>query len=142
MLSRILFAPGFILGLLILISVANGIVTSTGFYYHAVGTVDRFHIDSILHFLAGAWLAAVFFYLAARSKNIFDARAHIFVAFIGALAFTALIGVLWEFFEFGLDVVFKLSQQARFLDTIEDLAADCLGAFFMNLIYIRALRSS
>lgn len=50
--------------------------------------------------------------------------------FVFVLSFVALIAVLWEFFEWGIDVVFRSATQGGLEDTLGDLFFGLLGGFF------------
>ena len=47
---------------------------------------------------------------------------------------TIALGVVWEFFEWGTDVVFGLESQVSLDDTMLDLFSDFLGGVFMSLL--------
>jgi len=71
------------------------------------------HWDTILHTINGFLCAAIGFSLIDilnRSKRFHTQMSPIFVALV-AFCFSMTIGVLWEFFEFGMDEVFKTDMQ-------------------------------
>lgn len=91
-------------------------------------------IDKILHFLGGAWLAVAFFYYIGEFNVSFIKNLAL------VLGFVALIGVLWEFFEVGMEF---LAGNNPFVaipdlaaDTMEDLAADLFGGFIVSSAYL------
>lgn len=56
------------------------------------------------------------------------AAPHLSVAFF-AFCFAVTVGVIWELFEFGMDVLFGLNmQKSGLLDTMFDLIVDVIGA--------------
>lgn len=83
-----------------------------------LGEISAFYIkfpywDTILHTLNGFLCAALGFSLVDIMNN--DKRlkfelSPLFMA-ITAFCFSMTIGVLWEFFEFGMDVIFSLDMQ-------------------------------
>lgn len=69
--------------------------------------------DSILHTINGFLCAAIGFSLIDilnRSEKFHTKMTPAFVALV-AFCFSMTIGVLWEFFEFGMDVTFKTDMQ-------------------------------
>jgi len=74
----------------------------------------NFHYwDTLLHTTWGFLCAAVGFSLVEilnRSKNIRFELSPLFLA-ICAFCFSMAIGVIWEFFEFGMDYVFHMDMQ-------------------------------
>ena len=113
------------------------------FYYNVP------HWDTILHTFSGAALGALGFSVISllnKSETITFDLSPFFVA-IFALCFAVTIGVVWEFYEFGMDFFFgtnmqkhsletgePLLGQAALLDTMKDLMVDTLGASVMCLI--------
>jgi uncharacterized membrane protein YjdF len=86
-------------------------------------------LDSALHFLAGAGTAAAVFYYWVRRLPI----ASRLEAIVIIVSLTALAGLFWEFYEFGIDIIFGnqnsfWKQQYGLADTLEDLFFDFLGA--------------
>lgn len=71
------------------------------------------HWDTILHTLNGFLCAAIGFSLIDilnRSSKININLSPIFVAVV-AFCFSMTVGVLWEFFEFGMDTYFRTDMQ-------------------------------
>ena len=69
--------------------------------------------DTILHTINGFLCAAIGFSLIDilnRSEKFHTKMTPAFVALV-AFCFSMTIGVLWEFFEFGMDVTFKTDMQ-------------------------------
>ena len=83
-----------------------------------LGEISAFYIkfpywDTILHTLNGFLCAALGFSLVDimnNNKKLKFELSPVFMA-ITAFCFSMTIGVLWEFFEFGMDVVFHLDMQ-------------------------------
>ena len=83
-----------------------------------LGEVQNFygifkHWDTILHTINGFLSAAIGFSLIDilnRSEKIKSKLSPVFVALV-AFCFSMTIGVLWEFFEFGMDYVVKTDMQ-------------------------------
>ncbi len=73
--------------------------------------------DTILHTINGFIMAAIGFALIDILNQ--DPRFHInmspfFVAFV-AFCFSMTVGVVWEFFEFGMDQIFGMDMQKDFI---------------------------
>ena len=85
------------------------------------------HWDTILHTINGFLCAAVGFALVDllnESKNIKFQLSPIFVAIV-AFCFSMTIGVFWEFFEFGCDMLLKTDMQKDFvINSISSVALD------------------
>lgn len=106
----------------------SGISVSTGnhcphFYFSAeiLGEIRSFYMrflywDTVLHTLNGFLCAAIGFSLVdimnRQRKMKFD-LSPLFMA-ITAFCFSMTIGVLWEFFEFGMDFLWNLDMQKRY----------------------------
>jgi len=83
-----------------------------------LGEINEFYIhfthwDTILHTLNGFLCAAIGFSMIdiLNRKEVFHTKmSPIFVALV-AFCFSMTVGVLWEFFEFGMDRVFKYDMQ-------------------------------
>jgi hypothetical protein len=98
-------------------------------------------LDEVLHFIAGAWVALLWWHMLGRRSfdMIKESVQHKAVFILLTLSFVALIGVLWEFFEFGLDAVvmarygFPLNQPS-IGDTLSDLLLDILGGLSLALL--------
>lgn len=90
-------------------------------------------IDRVLHFSAG-FSAAALFISAFRHSELNNFAAFLkspILTILLAVSFTALIGVLWEFYEFGFGDSYSLA------DTIEDLRLDLAGGFLAALLGLK-----
>ena len=94
---------------------AHEILGELGSYY-----ITRPYWDTMLHITCGFLMAAVGFamidILNQSSRVKFDLSP--LVCAVAAFCFSMTIGVLWEFFEFGMDVLFRTDMQK---DTILNL---------------------
>lgn len=95
-----------------------------------LGEVNAYYIkipmwDTMLHTLNGFLMAAIGFSLVDifnRSERFLVKLSPIFVAIV-AFCFSMTIGVLWEFFEFGMDMLFHTDMQKDFfIDAIHSVA--------------------
>lgn len=83
-----------------------------------LGEINAFYIkipiwDTILHTTNGFLMAAIGFALIDifnRSERFSISMSPYFVAFF-AFCFSMTVGVIWEFFEFGMDQIFSLDMQ-------------------------------
>lgn len=86
-----------------------------------LGEVNAYYVriplwDTMLHTTNGFLMAAVGFSLVDifnRSERFLIKLSPVFVAIV-AFCFSMTIGVLWEFFEFGMDVLFHTDMQKDF----------------------------
>lgn len=91
--------------------------------------------DIALHFSGGIFvgLFTIWFIFNKTNLPIQKEKLPFYIVFILVISFTALIGVLWEFYEFILDQItgYKSSimvMQENLKDTMSDLLMDLLGA--------------
>lgn len=111
--------------------------------FHALATTYHWYwkfplVDIPAHIAGGIWLGLVFFYFIHPRLQITSYR--LLVNIILALAFVALLGVLWEFYEFIYD--FFISKSLYFgnsfliekrIDVIKDLFFDLVGGLLFSL---------
>ena len=120
-------SPAFLLTFLVIIAISQWI-----------GIAERWHTDifwftATLHVLGGGWGAIFFAFLGERIRGFSPLRSMDgFARFIVTLGFVALLGVLWELFEFFLDrisvSITGIQMQPGLIDTMGDLAMDLAGA--------------
>lgn len=86
--------------------------------------------DTVLHTLNGFLMAAIGFALVDilnRNKKISFQLSPAFLAVV-AFCFSTTIGVIWEFFEFGMDQIFHLDMQKdTIVNTIYSVMLDPAG---------------
>lgn len=101
-----------------------------------LGEINAFYIkipvwDTMLHTTNGFLMAAIGFALVDlfnRSERFSIKMSPYFVAFV-AFCFSMTVGVVWEFFEFGMDWFFHTDMQKDWiLPTISSVKLDPLGA--------------
>jgi hypothetical protein len=119
--------------------------SAADFYYHF------WWWDIILHIGSGFLLGIVGFlvlFLLNHTDRLPEGMRPAFLCFFG-VTFAVFLGVLWEIFEFAVDVIVPgtnmLSWETGPRDTIVDLAVDTLGAIFVALLgwaYIKTGRYS
>ncbi|MGL4608004.1 MAG: hypothetical protein ACRCU3_11125 [Eubacteriaceae bacterium] len=95
-----------------------------------MGEINEYYLifprwDDMLHTMNGFLCAAIGFSLIDilnRNENVKFSLSPAFVALV-AFCFSMTVGVLWEFFEFGMDVFFKTDMQK---DTILPMISSVL----------------
>jgi len=132
-----MLSPKFILGLLIFI-LSFHILATVNYWYQTYAWLDM-----SMHFLGGFWVALTATALISNfqfpiSNEIL--KQKFLSLFIVILSFVALVGVLWEFFEFGYDVFifskgYSGALQQGVGDTMSDLFFDLLGGLAFLVIY-------
>lgn len=100
-----------------------------------------------MHLLGGLWAGFLFFYLIEKFKLIENLdkdnlKNKIFIT-ISAIGFVSLVGILWEFYEFAVDVLVlkKYPYYNVFgyilFDTLKDLFNDLIGVLWSIIIYLK-----
>lgn len=97
-------------------------------------------IDIPLHIAGGAWVALAFFYLQCRHVLLFSALPFLF-SLIAVAGVVMLVGVAWEWFEFGFDYIFvpehaEWRAQLGLVDTMGDLLADLTGGVLVGVYFL------
>ena len=136
---RVLSSPVLLLAFLFVIFILHIFAFSSNWYWDFDG------LDSVYHFIGGSWSALLFFYIFFKRERIFSITSYPWTTAIFALGFVALIGVGWEFFEFGFDYIFAEYETVRkaqlgVYDIMVDLFSDLIGGAMISLIFIRASR--
>lgn len=100
--------------------------------------------DIPMHIAGGAWVALLFFYLFGDKWKALSPSRGFMPTLLLCLGFVALVGVLWEFYEYAYDFLiagkFSLfGEQSRGLfDALKDLFDDLLGGFGIAVVmYLR-----
>lgn len=122
--------------IILLFIFAAEIFGEIGEYYESVGYWDT-ALHTINGFLCGAIGVSMIDILNRNNKFAFS-MSPIFVALV-AFCFSMTIGVLWEFFEFGMDMIFKTDMQR---DTIiNTISSYKLSPFDKNVTAIVQIES-
>ena len=99
--------------------------------------------DILLHGWSGVLLGTVGFilvYILNTASGVRVVMSPFFVAFF-ALCFAVTCGVVWEVFEFSMDIVFGTNmQKSGLVDTMGDLMIDTAGALIVSVNGFFALR--
>ena len=92
--------------------------------------------DILLHSWSGVLLGTIGFllvYILNKASGVDVIMSPFFIAFF-ALCFAVTCGVVWEVFEFLMDVVFKTDmQKSGLVDTMWDLIVDTGGALIVSV---------
>ena len=108
---------------MILILLVHGWALLTSAYFYI------WWLDLLLHAAGGFWAGALGLYIF---RETFLSG---FLRMLAAVGFAALVGILWELLEFGVNQVWETLGRIAFLqpslrDTMADLLADLAGSFF------------
>lgn len=100
-----------------------------------LGEIQAYYIifpgwDTLLHTINGFLMAAIGFALVDilnRNERFSIQLSPVFVAIV-AFCFSMTIGVIWEFFEFGMDQIFRLDMQKdTIINSISSVMLDPAG---------------
>ncbi|OGM89383.1 hypothetical protein A3J77_01170 [Candidatus Wolfebacteria bacterium RBG_13_41_7] len=116
---------------------------------HIIATFNYWYwtytwFDIPMHFLGGFWVAMVYFWINAKVEILnseFSKLPKWLVNLLFILSFIALIGVLWEFYEFIFDFFNGKTGmfQGSSADTMGDLFFDLVGGTTAFAIFYRKL---
>ncbi len=112
-----------------------------GSFYHWYDAV--LWLDIPMHLIGGMWVALLFVYLFEKYLLKLE-QVHFFRSLILALGFVALIGILWEFYEYLSDVyIYKIHplnlvfNPKNYPDTLSDIVNDLVGGTaVLSIIYL------
>ncbi len=90
--------------------------------------------DEVLHFFGGWLVAALFLSFFEGQEGSRILSEHKFVLLVIVLSFTALIGVMWEFYEYLINY-FLQAFEMTLDDTLSDLLMDLLGGLSAGWLY-------
>jgi hypothetical protein len=93
--------------------------------------------DAILHMLSGFVIAMVAFIIVKQLHEDVDIRVTLSPFFVSlfAVSFSMAVGVVWEIFEYLMDVWFGTNmQKSGLVDTMEDLIVATIGALIVGLL--------
>jgi hypothetical protein len=121
--------------------------------FHSAAVIQQWYItltwiDIVLHVLGGAWVALVFFYMQTRVAQGMERIMPWWFFLALALGFVMLVGVAWEWFEYGFDFFFAKENfawraQLGLTDTMGDLFADLAGGITVSAcLLFRRIRSA
>lgn len=114
-----------------------------------------FWFDTIMHIAGGIWVCALFIYISQKQKFNFSilntkiSKENLQITILNILipiGFVALIGILWEFYEFFMDVIiykkyiFYNAPGYILFDTLKDLFNDLLGGLLFIIFYSKNIK--
>lgn len=102
-------------------------------------------LDIVLHMVGGAWVVFAFFYVQRRYTLLFSALPFVF-SLVMVMGIVMLVGVAWEWFEFGFDYFFVPEAalwraQLGLTDTMGDLLADLMGGTLAGFYFLLRRRN-
>lgn len=120
--KRLFFTAFVLVGLLFLFN-----LMANAFYWYT----SIFGFDKIMHFFGGVFLAFLVCALRPRPLESPVGRSIIKVAFI-----VFIIGLGWEFFEYGVQFLIKGVHLADPIDSVGDLIFDVVGGIIGTFFVI------
>lgn len=121
-----------------------GLWITTAVFLHTLGSAGLYGLlyfwDNVTHAMSASLVAAVG-YTAARAIDLHSDDIHIPRRFVFVYIFIVVLsfGVIWELFEFGLDIAAEITgltmplAQHGLDDTVRDLMFNSLGALLVAL---------
>lgn len=91
-------------------------------------------IDIPLHFLGGVFVVLFFWWLGGKYQRFNLFHNDFLKNLIVYLSLAALVGVLWEFFEFSFDYFFVNSARFNYLNLAQVSKADTMADLFFDLV--------
>lgn len=125
----------------------EGIILCFIFAAEILGEINSFYTlipywDTVLHTINGFLMAAIGFALVDifnRSENFSLALSPVFLAVV-AFCFSMTIGVLWEFFECGMDLFFATDMQKdTFVSVINSVSLNAQGLNIVEHVPVESL---
>jgi len=121
-------------------------VVTAAVFIHAAGVEFDWYravpgYDVLAHFvsaLAVAFIAASIMYLLNFHTDFGALDAKFNIALV--VTFAMAMGVVWEFFEWGMDGLFNAGLQWSLNDTMKDLLTDTFGGLLAALMFVPYLR--
>ncbi|MDP3729158.1 MAG: hypothetical protein Q8R26_00155 [bacterium] len=103
------------------------------------------YLSAAMHFSGGVTMAILFFYFVQKIPELKVLLKKYAVILILALGFVALAGVLWELYEYFLDITLGDTGILPFVqstidDTMADFFFDLLGGLATSIIVLKVLR--
>ena len=99
------------------------------------------YYDSLTHFVSAilvAFLAFVSIYILDKYWKGLHMNKYA-MAFI-VIIFTMAMGVIWEFFEWATDILFKTQEQWGLQDTMKDLFIDTIAGIFIAIVGVNLIK--
>lgn len=90
--------------------------------------------DIMMHFLGGVVVGAVYLWVV---RYELPSLLKKYETFLYVLAFSLVVGVLWEVFEFFVGIDREFSYPVRQIDTVVDLVMDASGATLSYMVFSR-----
>lgn len=108
--------------LLIFIYILNSLAHFLNWYY------IFWWFDMFMHFLGGYFIALLFVSICKHSRVVeYTAHWNKNTWIVSIISAVICVGILWEFFEWGLQFAFSISNIATVTDSFSDLFFDTLG---------------
>ena len=116
------------------------------FYVVAAKVFDAYlrfpNLDMPTHFLGGAAIT-YFYFTSLRELQHVLGRIPISILAIAAFGLTAVTAVVWEFLEYGSDLIFGTKMNLGVPDTLSDLFFGLFGGFVVaSVSWMRSKKSA
>ena len=116
----------------LLLHIGGGVLNA----YHTIP-----HYDTLTHFVSSFLIAFLAFVVIYILHIYWDGIIMNKYAMAFLVVFcTAAIGVIWEFNEWTIDIIFSASEQWGYNDTIKDLSVDTLAGAVMAIIGVNMIK--
>ena len=92
-----------------------------------------YSLDTPMHFLGGAAIAASAYHLFKHLENNKELNTVPSFKVFSAIAIAALAAVIWELAEYGGDLLLGTIMQPSIFDTMKDLCMGLLGASVVSI---------
>ena len=91
-----------------------------------------FMYDKIIHTISGIFTSILAFLILKNDKK---QKLSMLNKFIYIISFSMLVASVWEFFEYGADIIFKSDTQKVLKTGVNDTMQDMLVACFGSILF-------
>jgi glycopeptide antibiotics resistance protein len=109
-----------------------GVLQQLAFAYYLYWRFSWY--DILMHFLGGVVVGAVYLWVVRYELPAFFKK---YETFFYVFAFSLLVGILWEIFEYYVGIDREFSYAVRRIDTVVDLIMDVSGATLSYMVFSR-----
>ena len=107
------------------------------FFAYFLGSIMKFYdkifmYDKIIHTISGIFTSILAFLILKNDKK---QKLSMLNKFIYIISFSMLVASIWEFFEYGADIIFKSDTQKVLKTGINDTMQDMLVACFGSILF-------
>lgn len=123
------------------------LLIATALFLHVGGGVFKaYHLipryDMLTHFVSALVVSFLAFSIIYILDEYWDGLSmDIYAMAFVVVIFTMAMGVVWEFLEWTVDMVFGTTEQLGLQDTMQDLLVDTLGGIIMAVVGVKLIKS-